>query len=69
MTTNNVAIIHLVTRSTPFCRPMLQMTKPMAMAASIHPTSSPGLASMALNICPVAAASAAPNVPEAILGM
>ena len=45
------------------------MPKPMNTAMSIQATSSPGLASMALNSSPVAAASAPSNMPEAIFGM
>ena len=69
MTTNRIAIIHLVMRSTPFCRPRLQIAKPIAIAASIHPISSLGFASIALNTFAATSLPPPVNVPAAILGM
>ncbi len=56
----------LVMRSTPFCRPMLQMRKPMAHTTSIQAMSSLGLASMSEKTCAEAVLSAPSKVPVAI---
>ena len=68
ITTNSVAIITFVMRSTPFCRPRLHTRKPMTTATIIQPISATGSASMPLNASPANAASAPSNMPDAICG-
>ena len=68
MAKNRMDIIHLVMRSTPFCRPRLHTRNPMTTAASIQPKSSEGFASIALNAAPVVSAVPPSNMPDAILG-
>ena len=59
-------IITFVTRSTPFCSPRLHTRKPSTITTSIQPTSSVGLASIALNTSPTPALSKPLNAPVAI---
>ena len=68
MTTNSVAIIHLVMRSTPFCKPMPHTTAPITTATAIHRISPAGSASMSENTAAVVWTSAPPNTPDAIFG-
>ena len=68
ITTNSVAIMTFVTRSTPFCRPKLHTKKPITTATTIHPTSHAGFSSIPLNAAPAKAASAPSNMPDAICG-
>ena len=68
ITTNSVAIIHLVMRSTPFCKPMPHTTAPTTTATTIHAISPTGSASMPENTAAVVWTSAPLNTPDAIFG-
>ena len=68
ITTNSVAIMTFVIRSTPFCRPKLHTKKPITTATTIHPISHAGFSNMPLKAAPVKAASAPLNMPDAICG-
>ncbi len=69
MTPSRQIIMTLVMRSTPFCRPKLHTKKPMTTTASIQPTISEGLASMAPNTPATPSGSSPAKVPVPILAM
>ena len=67
MIRNRQAIIALVMRSTPFCRPMLQMPKPSAMVMSMKTPIYTGCPSMPLKTAPTSSGVLPVNSPASIL--
>ena len=69
MMTNSALIMTFVMRSTPFCRPRLQISTPSTTTMAMYTSISPGLASSALKIWLLCSAVTPVSCPVALFTM